>query len=253
MKRASRWLALRAVPILALALYLVARTWRIRVVNWRSIAAEHLAGRNVITVIGHGRLIVPLWMVRKKGIRVLVSEHFDGELITRVLACFGFGAARGSATRGGARGLRELLREAKRYDLAVTPDGPRGPRLVVKPGVPYLAARTGLAVCVGGFDADRRIEFRSWDRFRVPLPGARVVLVIAPPRLVPGDADEARLEAERQAIERDLHAVEARATELARRPSRERARDLSMVRVPRGDLIVALGGKAWEPRRSSPR
>jgi len=252
-KVATRWLALRAVPLLAFALYLVARTWRVRMVNFRSIAGEHEAGRSCIYAISHGRMLATMWVMRRRGVRLLISEHFDGELIARILKCFGFGAARGSATRGGAKALRELVREAERFELAVTPDGPRGPFLSVKPGLPYLASRTGRSIVVGSFDADRRIQFRSWDRFRFPAPFATVVIAIAPPRRIPEDADDARLEAEARAIEADLRAVEEQATSIVRRPSRERARDLSMVRVPPSDLLVAVGGKAWEPRRSPSR
>ncbi len=252
-KHASRWLALRAVPLLAFLLYLVARTWRVRLVNWKSIGDEHARGKSVIYAIGHGRMLANMWVMRHRGVRVLISEHFDGELITRVIECFGFGAARGSATRGGARALRELVREAERYDLAVTPDGPRGPFLSVKPGLPFLAARTGLAIVAGSYDADWRLQFRSWDSFRIPLPFARVYISIAEPRRIPADADDARLEEERQAIERDLRAVDAHATELARRPVRERVREASMVRVPPCDKLVDVGGKAWEPKRPRAR
>jgi lysophospholipid acyltransferase (LPLAT)-like uncharacterized protein len=212
------------------------------------IAAEHAAGRSVIYAIGHGRMLVPMWVMRRRGVRVLISEHFDGELITRIIESFGFGAARGSATRGGARALRELVREAKRHDLAVTPDGPRGPFLSVKPGLPYLAARTGCAILAASFDADRRLQARSWDHFRLPLPGARVVIVVAPPRLIASDATEVELEAERRAIEADLARIDDEATRLAREPARERARALSMVSVRANDWLVPPGGKACEPR-----
>ncbi len=247
-KHASRWLALRAVPLLAFALYLLARTWRLRIVNWKAISDEHAAGRSVIYAIGHGRMLASLWVMRNRGIRVLISEHFDGELITRVIECFGFGAARGSATRGGARALRELVRDAERWDLAVTPDGPRGPFLSVKAGLPYLAARTGLAIVGATYDAERTFELGTWDTFRIPYPFSRVVIVVSGPRRIPGDADDGRLEEERQAIERDLRAIEEEARAFARRGPRARARDLSMVRVPPSDRLVDVGGKSWEPR-----
>ena len=74
------------------------------------------------------------------------------------------------------RALRELVRDAQQGDLAVTPDGPRGPFLSVKQGLPFLAARTGSAVIAASWDADRRLQLPSWDRFRLPLPGAKVVV-----------------------------------------------------------------------------
>ncbi len=249
-KHGSRWLALRLIPLFAFIFYFIARTWRVRLINWDGVRAEHAAGRSVIYSISHGRMLPCAWVVRKMGVHILISEHFDGEIITRVLRCFGFGAARGSATRGGAAGVRELVRLSKRWDLAVTPDGPKGPFLCVKPGVPYLASRTGLTIITAGIAADWRIKARSWDEFLLPLPFARVFIVLAPPRRIPEDADDARLEVERAEIEKELLEREATAEALAQRPARERARERTMVSVPPSDELVDVGGWAWTPRRS---
>ncbi len=246
-KTLSRALILRAIPLLAFLLFLLARTWRVRIKNYGQVLAEHASGRNVIFAFGHGRMLPFVWSHRGRGVRVLISEHFDGELITRVIECFGLGAARGSATRGGARAIRDLVANAAETDLAVTPDGPQGPFLSVKQGLPFLASRTGSAVIAASWDADRRIQLRSWDRFRIPLPGATIVVVAKPPRRIPGDADEARLEDERRSIESDLLAAEEEASRIARRPRSERARDLDMVRPAPADVIVRRSEGPCEP------
>ncbi|MBI3722927.1 lysophospholipid acyltransferase family protein [bacterium] len=246
-KAVSRALALRAVPLLAFALFLLARTWRVRIVGYGAVVAEHEQGRNVIFAFGHGRMLPFVWSHRGRGVSVLISEHFDGELITRVIECFRLRAARGSATRGGARAIRELVLSARGADLAVTPDGPRGPFLSVKPGLPFLAARTGSAVIAASWDADRRIQLRSWDRFRVPLPGAKVVVIAKPPRRIPEDASEERLEAERAAIEADLSAAEEESGKIARRSRRDLARDLDMARPASSDVIVRSSEGPCEP------
>lgn len=202
-KAAFRWIAVRAVTLGALAFMLLARTWRVEYRGLASVGREHAAGRFVIYAIGHGRLLVPVWTHRHLGVRVLISEHFDGELIARVVEAFGFTTARGSATRGGARALLALLRETG-GDLCITPDGPRGPFLSARQGITWLASRSGLPILPASFDADRRIQFGSWDRFRVPLPWAKVVYVCAPLRWIPADADSEVLERERRALEADL-------------------------------------------------
>lgn len=257
-KWASRALALRAVPLMAFALFLVARTWRVRIVGYAPYVAEHARGRSVIWAFGHGRMLPFVWTHRHRGVRVLISEHFDGELITRVIGCFGFGTARGSATRGGAKALRELIHDARSADLAVTPDGPKGPFLTVKPGLPYLASRTGSSVCAASWDADRRVQFRSWDRFRFPLPGATVFVIAMPPRTIPASSDAAALEEARVAIEADLARAEAEAATLARRTPRERARDRDLVAPPAPDALVRPGlgpaERRWRATRGpSPR
>lgn len=254
-KTVTRALALRAVPLLAFVLFLVARTWRVRIVGYAPFAAEHARGRSVIWAFGHGRMLPFVWTHRHRGVRVLISEHFDGELITRVIGCFGFGTARGSATRGGAKALRELIHDARTADLAVTPDGPKGPFLTVKPGLPFLAARTGSAICAASWDADRRIELRSWDHFRFPLPGATVFVVTTPPRVVSPDADADTLEQARVAIEGDLARAEREAAVLALRPRAARARERDLVTPPAADALVrpGLGPVERRWRASSPK
>jgi lysophospholipid acyltransferase (LPLAT)-like uncharacterized protein len=223
-KASFRWLALRLTTLAAFLIFLLARTWRIEIRGYAPVGREHDAGRFVIFAFSHGRMLPAVWSHRGLGVRVLISEHFDGELITRIVEAFGFTTARGSATRGGARALLELVRE-KGGDLAVTPDGPNGPFLSVKPGVTWLASRSGLAILPASIDADRRIELPSWDRFRVPLPGAKVLIVCAPLRRISPDADAAELERERVGLEHELRRCEDAATAAFGRPPAPKPRE----------------------------
>src|SRR5581483_1841585 len=145
------------------------------------------------------------------------------------------------ATRGGARALRELIEDAQRWDLAVTPDGPKGPFLTVKQGLPFLAARTGNKICAASWDADRRVQFGSWDRFRLPLPFATVFVVATDLRAVSEDATEDALERARVAIEDDLARAEAEAARLAGRSPEARVRERDLVAPPPGDAVVRRG------------
>jgi lysophospholipid acyltransferase (LPLAT)-like uncharacterized protein len=114
------------------------------------------------------------------------------------------GVVRGSTTRGGVRAVREILDLDGRYNIVVTPDGPRGPRRQVERGLPFLASRTKMAVVPAGFAYHRCWRLPSWDRFAVPYPGSPAVGVIGAPIEVPPDAGRSELERYRLAIESAL-------------------------------------------------
>jgi hypothetical protein len=122
---------------------------------------------------------------------VLISRSRDGEIITRVTARLGFGAVRGSTSRGGGQAAAEMCERARAgYDLAITPDGPRGPRGSVAPGVARVAARGDLAIVPVGVASRPAWKARSWDRFLVPPPFARVWVVFGRAVHLPDDADD---------------------------------------------------------------
>jgi lysophospholipid acyltransferase (LPLAT)-like uncharacterized protein len=135
----------------------------------------------LILAFWHRHLLLMPYAYRGRGISVLVSQSRDGEMIASTVAHFGIATARGSSSRGGASGLRELLRQgAQGLDLAFTPDGPRGPRGRVQPGVLMAAAATGFPIQPVALAATRARRLRSWDRFVVPLPFAAVHFVYGP-------------------------------------------------------------------------
>jgi hypothetical protein len=187
-RRHPWWLPLAALAG-ALALRLLAATWRYQRVPAPDYERALLAGEKFVYVFWHSGML-PLAMDRGgEGIAVLVSQHHDGELIARLLGRLGYVTARGSSTRGGDTGVRELLAWAERgRALAVTPDGPRGPAEVAKEGAAWLASRTGLRVVAIGIGVGGAWRLKSWDRFRVPRPFARVALIYgAPLVLAPED------------------------------------------------------------------
>lgn len=161
-------------------------------------------GQPIMFVFWHGQLLPLVHYHRHEGIVVLVSEHEDGEYITRVIERNGFGAVRGSSTRGGTKGLKGLVRAARDgHDLGVTPDGPRGPRGDFKPGALVAAQMAELPVVPISVRASSGWRFHSWDGFLVPKPLARITIEYHEPRHVPRDADRsdlARLAAELGAV-----------------------------------------------------
>jgi hypothetical protein len=182
----------------------------LRTTRWTLDGAEHvaphLAGRPVIAAFWHERLpLMPaLWRrAQLQGstarMRVLVSRHSDGRFIGLVIARFGLGLVHGSTgrngqDRGGAAGMRQMLEHLANGDqVAITPDGPRGPRRAAAPGVAQLAALSGVAVLPCSAQTSRRQVLGTWDRMVVPLPFGRGVLVCLPPIVVDRDAAEVAL------------------------------------------------------------
>jgi len=173
--------------------------------GFEAVEALHAAGRRVVFAFWHGRLLLPLASFRGAGTCVLVSRHADGGLIARAVSRFGFATARGSSTRGGAAGVREMLRNASSgRDLVFTPDGPRGPAGRVQPGVVFVARETGMPIVPVGLAVTRAFEFSSWDRFQVPKPFSRVAIVFRAPIEVPAGLPESELERVRRRVEGEM-------------------------------------------------
>jgi lysophospholipid acyltransferase (LPLAT)-like uncharacterized protein len=134
-------------------------------------------------------------------VRVLISQSADGELIAQICEHLGLGTIRGSSKRGGAQALLQLLREGENTHLAITPDGPRGPRRQVKTGIVLLASLTGLPIVPLGVGFTRAWRFRSWDRFAIPRPFSTIAGVLGEPLVVPPDLDAAGIEQHRRRVE----------------------------------------------------
>lgn len=155
----------------------------------------------------HEYLLVPFHHYLGPSARVLISQHADGELIAEACRAARSPAIRGSTTRGGIEALRRLLRASRKYHLGVIPDGPRGPRRQIKPGLIFLAARTGLPVVVVGVGYRRPWRLRSWDRFALPRPGSSSTVVTGVPIHVPADLDDQQFEHYRRLVEDRLNEV----------------------------------------------
>jgi lysophospholipid acyltransferase (LPLAT)-like uncharacterized protein len=170
------------------------RTLRFEVEGQEHYRAFRRRGEPVLFAFWHSRILPLAHLHRDDGAAVLVSEHRDGEYIARVLERSGFVTARGSSTRGGARGLRNLLRAARAgRDVAITPDGPRGPPRRVKIGAVVAARISGLPMIPVSAGGEGVWRAGSWDRFVVPRPFARIRVRYAPPIHVARDADHEEL------------------------------------------------------------
>jgi lysophospholipid acyltransferase (LPLAT)-like uncharacterized protein len=190
------------------ALFLTTRVERRGTEHFERFRRE---GKPVVFVFWHGQLLPIVHIHQGEGIVVLVSEHQDGEYITRIIERNGFGTVRGSSTRGGTTGLRGLVRAARAgRDLALTPDGPRGPRGELKPGALLVAQLTGLPIVPLAVGASRAWRLSSWDGFLVPGPLSKVEVEYLPPRFVPREASRDDLAALAREIGAELNEVTRR-------------------------------------------
>jgi lysophospholipid acyltransferase (LPLAT)-like uncharacterized protein len=153
----------------------LASSWRIRLVHeerWRPL---YEAKRAHVFLLWHEALLPLLWHHRNQGVVLVVSEARDGQYLADLATSLGYRSVRGSSTRGGARALLGAVRELQASGaVAFTPDGPRGPRREIKPGVIAAARRGGALIVPIHAEADRAWRLNSWDRFMIPKPLARV-------------------------------------------------------------------------------
>lgn len=193
--------------------YLVVRliyaTMRVRIIGGEIPQALHDNGVGIINVFWHARLLMVPFAYTGDKVHVLISSHGDGKIIANVMKKFGFGVVYGSSSREGKKAYREMVKLARSdRDLAITPDGPRGPAETVKHGVASLACLTGRPVVPLAYSASRVKRFSSWDRFLVPIPFSRGVIVWGDPVYRREGEDP---EAFRQRIEQALTEITAKA------------------------------------------
>ena len=178
---AGKWLG---VPLVAT----LAATWRVRVHGAEHERTARANARGCLYVIWHETLLPLTWFHRTRGdITMLVSATIDGDYLMAFGGALGYRAVRGATGQDGVHALKEvtgILREG--HPVAIAPDGPIGPRRVLKPGVLVAAQRTGALVLPIHATADRGWRFDSWDRFLVPSFFARVQVRYAEPFVVEG-------------------------------------------------------------------
>jgi len=161
-----------------------------------------------IYALWHNNIFAGVYLLRGQGIVVLTSQSFDGEYIARFLTRFGFGAVRGSSSRGGVRGLVEMIRLMKQgLPMAFTVDGPRGPRHEAKSGAVMLAKKTGNPILPFIVECRRFWTVKSWDRLQIPRPFTRACVLFAEPIDVAWDADAESVELKRLELQHALDAL----------------------------------------------
>jgi lysophospholipid acyltransferase (LPLAT)-like uncharacterized protein len=212
-------LALLAPPLAAAGVRALGATLRLTETGVDALQPCWAQGQPLIYAVWHGRVLMIPWLTTRlrrtrgaRAVRVLASRSRDGELAARWVTRFGLSIVRGSSSRGGADSLRALVAAVRAgQDVAVVPDGPRGPRERVQAGIVVLAATTGAPIVPLAFAARPARRLASWDRFLVPLPFARAAVVFGAAATVARHADR---EAARADVERALRDVTDRADRL---------------------------------------
>ncbi len=211
----SRWYQRLGAWAIWAVFQLVSATLRYRFSDPHEFMTRKDAAQ-VIFCIWHNRLALSMKMhfgFRRRrhqaaGLAALVSASRDGAFLAAILERFGVQPVRGSSSRRGGQALLELTTWAERgYDLAITPDGPRGPRYAVQEGAMALAQVTGLPLVPVSCHLSWKIQVKSWDRFQIPLPFSRCEIIIGRMLPVPREATDAEREELRQQLEAQLRAI----------------------------------------------
>jgi lysophospholipid acyltransferase (LPLAT)-like uncharacterized protein len=170
------------------------------------------AGERIVYSIWHENLLLPAIYFGRPDIAVLISQHRDGQLLGSLIQSLGMGMVCGSTTRGGADAVRRMVSDDAPFrHLAVTPDGPRGPRRVAQQGLVYVASRTGMKVACVGVGYRRPWRLGSWDRFAIPKPFTRACCLTGEPIAVPAGLRAAQLEPYRLLIQAEMDRLNAAA------------------------------------------
>jgi len=174
---------------------LIGMTIRFEVEGQERLESIIASGKLPIWAFWHDRIFLSTYYFRKRGIVVITSKSRDGEYIARFIQRFGFGAIRGSSSRGAARALVEM-RNAMRtgHETGFSVDGPRGPRYEVKAGPVYLAKLTGDPVLPFLFEPQKCWTLNTWDKLQIPKPFSKALLVFGDPLTVDPDAQDDELD-----------------------------------------------------------
>ncbi|MBI2413704.1 MAG: lysophospholipid acyltransferase family protein [Deltaproteobacteria bacterium] len=207
MKKLLDYLAIHAAPRLAYwIIRFISITMRKTYVNFEAYRAMLERGEKIILAFWHGRLLMMPYSYPGKGITILVSQSKDGELISRTVKNFGIESVRGSSTRGWISGVKGLLRSVQAgRDVAITPDGPKGPKEKAQMGAVQIARTTGLPIIPVSFNASKKKTFRSWDSFILPYPFSKGVFICGEPILVDAKSGPEEMEASRVKLEETLN------------------------------------------------
>lgn len=189
---------------------IIGKTIRYEVEGWDNFEAIEKAGKLPIYAFWHDRIFAGTYFFRDRGIVVITSQSLDGEYIARFIQRLGYGAVRGSSTRGGVGALVEMIRFMRQgHAMAFSVDGPKGPRYKAKTGAVLLAKKTGNTMMPFVVESKKFWTIKSWDKLQIPKPFTRARLMIAKPIYVPADADDEIIERKLAELQQSLDVLVA--------------------------------------------
>ncbi|CAN5373216.1 lysophospholipid acyltransferase family protein [soil metagenome] len=183
----------------------IGKTLKFETEGWKNFESIVTAGKIPIYSFWHNRIFAGTYFFRNRGIVVITSQSFDGEYIARFIQRFGYGAVRGSSTRGGIGALVEMIRLMRAgLPMGFTVDGPKGPKYVAKSGACLLAKKTGNPLMPFVVECEKFWSLKSWDNLQIPKPFSRVKVFIAESVYVSKTADDDEIEKKREELQSKL-------------------------------------------------
>lgn len=198
-----------------LIINILCRLVKIKVLGKEFYLKAKESGTKIIFILWHGRIIVPIFLHRNQGIRPLVSLSRDGDFAAMVLEGFGYKPIRGSSSKGGKEAFQKMKEALETSEIAIIPDGPRGPGKVLKPGCIYLAQQTGAVLIPVSFSCKKRKFLRGWDKHLIFPPFTKCVMIYGEPIRIPKDLSQEEIENFRKEIEKKLIDLDEMADKLA--------------------------------------
>ena len=166
----------------------------------------------VLYAFWHGRMLILAYTHRGQKNQVLSSRHRDGQTSARIIQRLGFGTVWGSTTHGGVEALLKMANKVREgYDIAITPDGPKGPAFKVQPGAVFVARKSGVPIIPITNSARRKWTLKSWDGFIIPQPFSRAVVFIGKPIYVPAELSKEELDSKSKELEESLNLLTEKA------------------------------------------
>src|SRR6187551_2526308 len=191
-----------------LCIRLLGMSTRFEVRGIENLQAIETAGKLPIYCFWHDRILLGTWFFRNRGIVVLTSQSFDGEYIARFIQRLGYGAVRGSSSRGGSKALVKMIKAMRAgLPMGFSVDGPRGPRHVARPGPVILAKKTGNPILPFVLEPQKFWTVNSWDKMQIPKPFTRACVIIGEPIYVKADANDAEINAKLAEVQRSLYSL----------------------------------------------
>lgn len=179
---------------------LLTRTLKIEIVNEKSLQSG-----NFVLMFWHGKMLAGWWLGRNKNFCAVVSQSKDGEILSRLLKRWNYRLIRGSSSKDSKEVMREMVEALKNnFSLAITPDGPRGPREEMKIGGLIAAVRAQKPVVLCGIVYEKKKIFNSWDKFELPKFFSKVKIRLSEPMLFPMGLDSEEYENIRKELEKNL-------------------------------------------------
>lgn len=191
-----------------LLIRVIGATIRFQIEGWENFESIERAGKLPIYAFWHDRIFAGTYFFRNRGIAVITSQSKDGEYIARFIQRLGYGAIRGSSTRGGVGALVEMIKAMRAgTPTAFTLDGPKGPRYAAKPGAVLLAKKTGNPIMPFVVECKKYWTIRSWDRLQIPKPFTKAKVIIGTPIYVATNVDDNAVSEKLREVQLSLDAM----------------------------------------------